>query len=205
VPDALKLVVGLGNPGPEYAATRHNAGFWYVNELARQYSLTFKYDKKFAAELCRINSGGIDCWLCKPQTFMNESGYSVQALSNFYKIEPHQILVAHDELDLDAGTVRLKKAGGHGGHNGLRHIIQQMSGNGFMRLRIGIGHPGTRENVTPYVLGRPSVEDESRIRQAIETTLSHSTEILTGHVTRVMNALNKKPATTNDVPEKKDG
>ncbi len=189
--DALKLVVGLGNPGPDYSVTRHNAGFWYVDELARQYSLAFQYEKKFNADICRINSAGIDCWLCKSHSFMNESGYSVQALSNFYKMETDHILVAHDELDLDVGTARLKKSGGHGGHNGLCHIIQQMGGNGFVRLRIGIGHPGSRENVTPYVLSRPSAEDENLIRKSIDTVISHSTEILSGNIAEVMNELHR--------------
>ena len=123
---------------------------------------------------------------------MNESGFSAQAVAGFYKIETDHILVAHDELDLDVGVVRLKKAGGHGGHNGLRHIIQQMGGNGFIRLRIGIGHPGVRESVSPYVLSRPGSTDEVLIKQSIDTVISHSSEILSGNIAKVMNGLNQK-------------
>lgn len=192
MPEELKLIVGLGNPGATYSATRHNVGFWYLDELARRHALNFLYAGRFRAEVCRINNADTDCWLCKPQNFVNESGFSVRALAGFYRIDPDRILVAHDELDLDVGVARIKKAGGHGGHNGLRDIIRQLGNSEFIRLRIGIGHPGSRENVTPYVLSRPDAGDENLIRAAIDTAISHSAEILAGNVAKVMTRLNRK-------------
>ncbi len=194
MPGALKLIVGLGNPGPQYSVTRHNVGFWYVDELACRHSLRFLYEEKFNAEICRINAAGVDCRLCKPRTFMNESGFSVQALAGFYKIETDRILVVHDELELDAGVARIKKAGGDGGHNGLRHIIRQLGSNEFIRLRIGISHPGCRDRVTSHVLSRPDAEDEDLIRASINTAISYSSEILAGDIAKVMNHLNRKTA-----------
>ena len=144
MPSVFKLIVGLGNPGPEHSATRHNAGFWFVDSLAEKYSLTFRSESKYNAEICRIQTADIDCWLCKPMTFMNRSGFSVQAMVSFYKIPVEEILVAHDELDLEAGIARLKKGGGHAGHNGLRDIIEQMGDKTLHGYAWGLAIPGVR-------------------------------------------------------------
>ncbi len=192
MPSAFKLIVGLGNPGPEHSATRHNAGFWFVDSLAEKYSLTFRSESKFNAEICRIQTAEIDCWLCKPMTFMNRSGFSVQAMSSFYKISVEEILIAHDELDLDPGVARLKKAGGHGGHNGLRDIIAQMGNKSFTRLRLGIGHPGSADQVTSYVLGRPSQEDRQLIEIAIKESVNVIPLVFAGDEQKAMNGLHQK-------------
>jgi len=197
VPSAFKLIVGLGNPGPEHSATRHNAGFWFVDLLAEKYSLTFRSESKYNAEICRIQTADIDCWLCKPMTFMNRSGFSVQAMASFYKIPVEEILVAHDELDLEAGTARLKKGGGHGGHNGLRDIIAQMGDKTFTRLRLGIGHPGSQDKVTPYVLGRPPQEDRQLIEIAIKESVDVMPLVLEGEMQKATHALHQK----NDIDE----
>ena len=192
MPTAIKLIVGLGNPGPEHAETRHNAGFWFVDAFASEYSLTFKAEAKFQAEVCRLNTSDTDCWLCKPMTFMNESGQAVQSIANFYKISLQQILVIHDEIDMEVGQARLKKDGGHGGHNGLRDIIEKMGGNTFLRLRIGVGHPGNKERVTPHVLGRPGKDDYESIMDAINKAMSIIPQMLKGDVQKAMNELHKK-------------
>ena len=155
---AIKLIVGLGNPGREYETTRHNTGFWLVEELARRHGGTFRLEPRFRAELARVNISGQECWLVKPQDFMNNSGRVTAAVAAFYKVTAPDILVAHDELDLPAGALRLKSGGGAGGHNGLKDLIAQF-GDGFWRLRMGIGHPGVRELVTPYLLGRTSSDE----------------------------------------------
>ncbi len=192
MPSAFKLIVGLGNPGPEHSETRHNAGFWFVDSLASEYSLSFRSESKFKAEICRIQTAEIDCWLCKPMTFMNRSGFSVQAMSSFYKISVEEILIAHDELDLDPGVARLKKAGGHGGHNGLRDIIAQMGNKSFTRLRFGIGHPGSADQVTSYVLGRPSQEDRQLIEIAIKESVNVMPQVFSGDEQKAMNGLHQK-------------
>jgi len=151
----IKLIVGLGNPGKQYENTRHNAGFWFVEEVARQYQLQFRPETKFLGEVARVQSNGHDVWLLKPMTFMNRSGQSIQSLANFYKISPDQILVVHDELDLSPGTAKLKSGGGHGGHNGLRDTIAALGTPAYLRLRLGIGHPGHRDQVVDYVLHPP--------------------------------------------------
>jgi len=150
---AIQLIVGLGNPGREYEATRHNAGFWVVDELARRHGGKFRLEPRFSAELARIRVAGLDCWLVKPQDYMNTSGRVTAAVASFYKAGAEGILVLHDELDLPPGELRIKKGGGAGGHNGLKDLIAQF-GDGFWRLRIGVGHPGVRELVTPWLLGR---------------------------------------------------
>jgi len=191
VPTEIKLIVGLGNPGPEHTETRHNAGFWFIDNLAEKYSLEFRPEPKFHSEFCRLKTGESDCWLCKPMTYMNDSGQAVQLISNFYKIPIEQILVVHDEIDLNAGTIRLKKAGGHGGHNGLRDIVEKLGSNNFIRLRIGVSHPGSREHVTPHVLGRPSKDDFELIVNAIENALDVIPIVLTGEIQKVMSDLHK--------------
>ncbi|MEM6998716.1 MAG: aminoacyl-tRNA hydrolase, partial [Pseudomonadota bacterium] len=170
----VKLIVGLGNPGPEHLMTRHNAGFWFVDALANKLSLNFSQDKKSQSELCRYQSGSTDCWICKPQTFMNDSGISVQALCSYYKISLQNVLVVHDEIDLAPGTTRMKVGGGHGGHNGLRDIIQRTGEKDFMRLRIGVGHPGSKDKVVSYVLGRASSDEENKILDSFSLALEKS-------------------------------
>ena len=168
---SIMLVVGLGNPGEKYARTRHNAGFWFVDELARRFGGAFRVEGKHQGELARVSLSvaGLrqELWLLKPTTFMNRSGGSIASVSHFYKIPASSILVAHDELDLPAGTVRLKLAGGHGGHNGLRDTIAAI-GADFWRLRLGIGHPGHKDLVLDYVLQRASAADEQAIQSAID-------------------------------------
>lgn len=168
---ALQLIVGLGNPGAEYLRTRHNAGFWFVDALAAAQGERFSFDGKLHGEACRVRIDGAWVWLLKPATFMNESGLAVVSALRYYKIEPAQCLVAHDDLDLPAGSVRLKFDGGHGGQNGLRDIIGHLGHGKFHRLRIGIGHPGQRDQVTPWVLGRPSRQDDEAMLTGIGRAL----------------------------------
>ena len=188
----VQLIVGLGNPGREYQDTRHNAGFWFVDELARQQGASFKPEKKFHGELARCQLAGAECLLLKPQTFMNLSGQAVQALAVFYKIPLESILIVHDELDLEAGVVRLKEGGGHGGHNGLRDIINKMGGNTFLRLRIGIGHPGDKSRVTGHVLNKVTADDRIDIERAIDSAIRELPLIVTGELPRAMNTLHSK-------------
>lgn len=185
----IKLIVGLGNPGPEHTKTRHNAGFWFIENLARQTSCEFSVESRFHGETTRINSAGLDCRLLKPLTFMNESGRAVQAQLDYFNINSDEMLVVHDEIDLDSGIVRLKRGGGHGGHNGLRDIINKTGAKDFLRLRIGVGHPGQRESVTPHVLGRPGSEDQKLIDTAIENALSVMPLVLKGDIQKAMNEL----------------
>ncbi|MCP4129088.1 MAG: aminoacyl-tRNA hydrolase [Gammaproteobacteria bacterium] len=189
VPSTIKLVVGLGNPGQQYEQNRHNTGFWFVDLLARRYSGNFKVESKFHGSVCRIRIDGSECWLLKPSTYMNRSGRSVSSLANYYKIDLSQMLVAHDELDLAAGEVRLKLGGGHAGHNGLRDIISAMGGREFWRLRIGIDHPGERDQVVSYVLGNPSRDDAMAIESRLESATDKFPRILAGKSQLVMNEL----------------
>jgi PTH1 family peptidyl-tRNA hydrolase len=170
MPDSLIALVGLGNPGPDYARTRHNAGFWFVDLAALRYGASFRSESKFFGETARLRIGRTDVLMLKPMTFMNRSGQSVAAFANFYKLKPAQLLVAHDELDLSAGTMRLKLGGGHGGHNGLRDI-HKSQGEGYRRLRVGIGHPGDKSMVLNYVLGRPNKADEEAIFDGLNDSL----------------------------------
>jgi PTH1 family peptidyl-tRNA hydrolase len=185
----VELIVGLGNPGAEYEDTRHNAGFWFVDTLARQQNVFFKSEKKFHGEVAKFSHAGQDVWLLKPETFMNLSGQAVQALARFYKINVENILVVHDDLDLPPGAARLKQGGGHGGHNGLRDIISKMGGNGFQRLRLGIGHPGDKSRVTGHVLKKSSIEDRIEIENAIDAALKVLPTILDGELQKAMNQL----------------
>ena len=170
----IQLFVGLGNPGPEYEATRHNAGFWWVDQLAAETSTKLSVESKFLGIVGKLKSAGHEGWLLKPTTFMNASGRSVAALAKFYKIDPQAILVIHDELDLPPGGVKMKKGGGHGGHNGLKDIAAHLGTNDFWRLRLGIGHPGDRNAVINYVL-RPPLRDEMSL---IEANIDESTTLL---------------------------
>lgn len=163
----LRAIIGLGNPGPDYARTRHNAGFWFADLLARRHGGTFRVEPKFHGELTRVKIAGQDVLLLKPSTYMNRSGQSAQALAQFYKLQPVDLLAAHDELDLPTGTLRLKAGGGHGGHNGLRDL-HKVFGDSYLRLRVGIGHPGDKSLVHNYVLSRASKADEDLILQNLE-------------------------------------
>ncbi|QDA56710.1 aminoacyl-tRNA hydrolase [Thermomonas aquatica] len=167
----LRLIVGLGNPGPEHARTRHNAGFWFVDALAEQAGARFGLESKLFGETARVEIAGQSVWLLKPATFMNLSGKSVAAALRYWKIEPEEALLAHDELDLPPGVARLKFDGGHGGQNGLRDTMRLLGHGKFHRLRIGIGHPGHKDKVTPWVLGRPGRDDEAAILRAIDDAI----------------------------------
>jgi PTH1 family peptidyl-tRNA hydrolase len=163
----LRLIVGLGNPGPEHARTRHNAGFWLVDVLADRLGGRFGLESKLFGETAKVDIAGRPVWLLKPATYMNLSGKSVTAALRYWKIEPEEMLVVHDELDLPTGTARLKFDGGAGGQNGLRDITRLLGHGKYHRLRIGIGHPGHKDKVTPWVLGRPGRDDEASILRAI--------------------------------------
>ena len=178
--NTIRLIVGLGNPGREYETTRHNAGFWWVDELARLQKLSFKNETKFHGLAARGQLQGHEMLLLKPQTFMNVSGRSVGALAQFYKIAPSEILVVHDDLDLPPGVARLKLGGGHGGHNGLKDIIAHLGTRDFWRLRLGIGHPGDRAEVVNFVLNDPRKEERALIEQAVQRALEISDLIITG-------------------------
>lgn len=193
---AIKLIVGLGNPGPEHLLTRHNAGFWFLDVLSRQQGLKFRSESKFQADVTRLSWSGYDCLLCKPVTFMNRSGQAVQAISAYYRISLPEILVAHDEIDLEPGVIRLKQGGGHAGHNGVRDIIEKLGGNEFNRLRIGVGHPGNSNEVINSVLGRPSAAEESQILESIGKAVELLPEILSGELQKVMHKLH-----TRDKPD----
>ena len=164
--EPLKLIVGLGNPGTEYARTRHNAGFQFVDELAQRHGAVFRSEPRHRAELARARIAGSELWLLKPMSYMNHSGDPLRSVASFYKVPLESLLVAYDELDFPAGIVRLKQGGGAAGHNGMRDVIAQM-GDGFWRLRIGIGHPGDRAQVLDYVLGRPPAADAQLVREAL--------------------------------------
>jgi peptidyl-tRNA hydrolase, PTH1 family len=163
---SLKLIVGLGNPGDEYARTRHNAGFWFAEELSRRHGGAFRLETRHHGEIARIKIGAADLWVVKPMGFMNNSGTAVQSVASFYKAPASEVLVAYDDLDLPPGVARLREGGGAGGHNGMRDVMAQL-GPEFWRLRLGIGHPGNRDKVLSYVLSRPSTEDDILIRESI--------------------------------------
>jgi peptidyl-tRNA hydrolase, PTH1 family len=163
----LTAIAGLGNPEARHRRTLHNAGFWFVDELARRAAAEFRYEKRFDADLCRIGLSDGEVWLIKPQSYVNLSGGPLRSVLEYYRLAAGDLLVAHDEIDLPPGTVRLKKGGGHGGHNGIRDVIRHI-GSDFMRLRIGVGHPGHKDLVTDYVLQRPSAEVEQAMLRNIE-------------------------------------
>lgn len=185
----LQLVVGLGNPGPRYAETRHNAGFWLVDRLAAKSAALLRPETRYKGECARTVFTGRSVWLLKPQTFMNLSGQSIAPLAAFYKIPPEAILVIHDELDLPPGVVRLKRGGGHGGHNGLRDTIRQLGSSDFLRLRIGIGHPGVNKDVVGYVLERPPASERQQIDNAIAAAVDVFPDILEGRLSKAMQVL----------------
>ncbi|MFZ5722279.1 MAG: aminoacyl-tRNA hydrolase [Pseudomonadota bacterium] len=188
---SIALIVGLGNPGHEYEHTRHNAGQWYVERLARQLGVTLVNEPKYFGRVARASVNGHDVRLLIPATFMNRSGQATGALATFFKIAPEHILVAHDELDMPPGTVRLKIGGGHGGHNGLRDMVAAHGNNAnFLRLRIGIGRPPHKDQVTPWVLGKAQAVDQEKMDAAIAEAIRETPVIVAGDFSRAMNKLN---------------
>jgi PTH1 family peptidyl-tRNA hydrolase len=193
----IKVIAGLGNPGAEFDATRHNAGFWLVDQLAREAGATLRHESRFNAVVAKARLYGEDVWLIEPQTFMNRSGLSVVGLARFYKILPDEILVAHDELDLPPGVVKLKRGGGTGGHNGLKDISAQLTTPDYWRLRIGIGHPrdllpaGGKADVVNFVLKPPRREEQELIDTAIERSLAVMPQIIQGESERAMMNLHR--------------
>jgi PTH1 family peptidyl-tRNA hydrolase len=189
---AIRIIAGLGNPEDKYERTLHNAGFWFVDALARKYGGSFRYEKKFDADYCRINLQGEEVWLVKPQCYMNNSGQPVRGLLDYYRLSVGELLVAHDEIDLPPGTTRLKEGGGHGGHNGLRDIIQHC-GPDFLRLRLGVGHPGEKHQVTGYVLKRGSSDTEAAIKSDIDDAMAVVPELVDGEINAAMKKLHTRP------------
>lgn len=182
----IKLFVGLGNPGAEYEATRHNAGFWWLEAVARELKVNLVPEKSYWGLAGRTQVGGQTLWLLAPQTFMNLSGKSVGALAKFFKIKPEEILVAHDELDIEPGQVKLKKGGSHAGHNGLRDIHAQMASSDYWRLRIGVGHPGEKSEVVHWVLKKPSPDHRQSIEDGIARSIKALPQLLAGDMEKAM-------------------
>jgi len=189
----IRLLVGLGNPGPEYEGTRHNAGFWWIDAVARKLGATLLPDRSYHGLVARVNRPAGPLWLLEPQTFMNLSGKSVAALARFFKIAPDEIVVAHDELDLPPGALKMKLGGGHAGHNGLRDIHAQLGSADYWRLRLGIGHPGVKSEVVNYVLRKPAPEHRDAIEQCIARSLDALPLLLDGDMERAMMKLHAKP------------
>jgi len=187
----LSIIAGLGNPEDKYEHTLHNAGFWFVDTVARKYGGDFRYEKKFDAECCKVSIAGSEIWLVKPQSYMNLSGGPVRAVLDYYRLDPKHLLVAADEIDLPPGTVRLKQGGGHGGHNGIRDVMQHC-GAGFMRLRIGVGHPGEKSRVTGYVLKRGSSDVESAVEKNIDEAMDVMPLLIEDGLSAAMKALHTK-------------
>jgi peptidyl-tRNA hydrolase, PTH1 family len=185
----IKLIIGLGNPGKEYEQTRHNAGAWFIERLLQEANTTLKPEKKFHGLSCKTILFNQECHLLIPTTYMNLSGQAVSAIAKFYKIPPQAILVAHDDLDLAVGSLRLKQGGGHGGHNGLRDIISHLGTNDFLRLRFGIGHPGHKDRVTDHVLSKITKTDKKQIDTAIERAVDILPLILKGEMQQAMQEL----------------
>lgn len=178
----IKLLVGLGNPGPSYEDTRHNAGFWWLESVARELNVSLQPERAYFGRCARTTIQGEPLWLLEPTTFMNRSGQSVAALARFFKIPPEAILVAHDELDIDPGELKLKKGGGHAGHNGLRDIHAQLGSPDYWRLRIGIGHPGVKSEVVDWVLKKPAPDQREAIEQAMIRSLKALPDLLAGRM-----------------------
>lgn len=187
----IRLIAGLGNPGEKHLATRHNAGFWFVDAVAKKEAAIFKQQTKFKGDVSHFLFQGEKIWLLKPLTYMNDSGESLRAFAEFYKVPTQQILVAHDEIDLPSGAAKIKWAGGHGGHNGLRSIFSHFDQN-FWRLRLGVGHPGRKEEVIDYVLKKPSNQDHAAIDDAIEKALTTLDDLFQGDMEAAMKKLHTK-------------
>jgi len=198
------LIIGLGNPGSKYSQTRHNAGFWFMDALLNEIrrgtatgrDIGFRSQARLSADICRVRFCGADCMLAKPVVFMNHSGQSVRALIDYYNVDVGSLLVAYDDLDLPAGTVRLKKGGGHGGHNGMRDIFRHLDSTDFLRLRIGIGHPGFKDAVTGYVLSRATADQEKLIMNSIGDAVAVMPDLLCGNTAKAIKDLH----TVNEAP-----
>ncbi len=200
----IKLLVGLGNPGPDYELTRHNAGFWWLDEVARALKTPLVMDKSYHGLVARTSVNGQTVWLLKPQTFMNLCGKSVAALARFFKIEPQEILVAHDELDIVPGEAKLKLGGSHAGHNGLRDIHAQLGTDNYWRLRLGVGHPGVKSDVVNWVLKKPSLDHRIAIDQSIDRALKALPHLLAGEMDKATMLVHtsKPPRAKPPRPEK---
>ena len=196
----IKLFVGLGNPGAEYQATRHNAGFWWLDAVARELKVTLTADKAWQGQMARATVSGQPVWLLKPLTFMNLSGRSVAALARFYKIAPHEILVAHDDLDIMPGQLKLKRGGSHAGHNGLRDIHDQLGSDDYWRLRLGIGHPGVKAEVIDWVLKKPLAVHQEAIDACIARSLKALPQLLNGEMDKATMLLHTKPREPGESP-----
>ena len=202
----FKLLVGLGNPGPEYEDTRHNAGFWWLEAVARELKINLNPERSYFGVAGRGSFEGRPIWLLEPMTFMNRSGQSVAALARFFKIAPEEILVAHDELDLDPGELKLKKGGGHAGHNGLRDIHAQLGSSDYWRLRIGIGHPGVKSEVANWVLKKPAPDQRDALEQSIERAVRALPDLLADRMDKATAAIHtsKPPRPKPPRPAKAD-
>ncbi len=203
----IKLLVGLGNPGPEYEDTRHNAGFWWVDAVARELKASLQPERSYFGVMARVTYEGRPLWLLEPMTFMNRSGQSVAALARFFKITPDEILVAHDELDLAPGEMKLKKGGGHAGHNGLRDIHAQLGSPDYWRLRIGIGHPGHKAEVANWVLKKPAPDQRDALQLGLDRALKALPDLLAGRMDKATATIHttkpprpKPPKPTADAP-----
>lgn len=194
---ALRLIAGLGNPGAEYADTRHNAGFRFLERLSARVNAELRLESRYQALTAKVRIAQCECWLVAPQTYMNNSGDAVARLAQFYKIAPQEILVAHDELDLPLGVVRLKQGGGVGGHNGLSDIVAKLGSADFFRLRIGIGHPGSAAQVVGYVLKKAPAAEATLTDAAIDEALHHVDDMVRGETSKVMNTLHRFNAAAN--------
>lgn len=187
----IQLVVGLGNPGEKYAKTRHNAGFWFIDQLAYRHRVSFRQESKFKGEVACFDHQGSKIWLLKPSTFMNLSGESLAPLAKYYQIDPKHTLVVHDELDLPPGTSRFKLGGGHGGHNGLRDIFKHFAKD-FWRLRVGVGHPGHKDQVLSFVLNAASKKEQQLIDQSLDTAIDAMSDAYVGDMEAAMRLLHNK-------------
>ena len=193
IPSMIRLLVGLGNPGPAYVATRHNAGFWFIDEVARKLGATLVPERSYFGLVARVNRPDGPIWLLEPMTFMNLSGKSVAALARFFKIAPEEILVAHDELDVLPGNAKMKIGGGHGGHNGLKDINAQLGSADYWRLRLGIGHPGVKAEVVDYVLRKPPAEQREAIEKSIAQSLGALDLLLAGEMDKALAKVHAQP------------
>lgn len=189
----VQLLVGLGNPGVQYSATRHNAGAWFVEQAAQSYSVKLQKEPKFQGLVGTASVDGQKMWFFLPSTFMNQSGQAVRAICDFYRIPPSSVLVAHDDLDFPPGMIRIKQEGGHGGHNGLRDIITHLNASNFLRLRIGIGHPGHRDQVHDYVLSPPSVADSDKIQTALHEAIRLLPDLSNGEIQKAIQKIHHAP------------
>ena len=195
---SYQLLIGLGNPGARYETTRHNAGVWLLERVARRYASGFRSSPRCFGSIADADIAGTRVRLFRPDTFMNHSGRAVAAVAGFYKVPIERILIAHDEIDLPPGTVRLKRGGGHGGHNGLRDVVPQLASAGFSRIRIGVGHPGSKDRVVGYVLDRPPRAERSEIDDAIERVVDEIARIAGGDLEGAMNTLHRRDRTDDE-------